>query len=315
MGRSPDHLVDVLQQLLAARDVVERMLGVPALEACAVHQHVPVVGLDEDVGVREPGVLDPSGQLLQRDEAPADRVLDHAADPQRLRQRVALDDDPADTRLVQAVEDGAVLEVVAGEQRSHRTEGLRAVVEAARRRRVDEEPVRPGRTGHGREPVVTDGELAGQRVEHRQLVRAEAPHHDRGIRVAPAPANQLGDPGGEARVRDRGVAAAGIRIPRPAAAELLEHVLEAVPGVHLERVLGACGDSHPAAVGQLVPLRALEAVHLGLLAGHGVDAPEARPAQHVVERPVLEHQDEHVLDHARTPASPRVTWAKVAAGR
>src|SRR6202022_665835 len=48
-----DGFVDILDQPLATRYVVERVLGVATLEVAAVEEDVPVVRLDEDVGLRE----------------------------------------------------------------------------------------------------------------------------------------------------------------------------------------------------------------------------------------------------------------------
>src|SRR5215472_14250069 len=51
-----------------------------------------------------------------------------------------------------------------------------AVVKPTRGGGHHEEAIGPGRPRHGGPPAVADGELPRQRVEHRKLRRAVAPH-------------------------------------------------------------------------------------------------------------------------------------------
>src|ERR1700736_3110106 len=105
------------------------MLRVAAFEVPAVRQYVPIVRLDENIGVREGGIVDPGGKVSERGESPLQGVLDHSAEAQDLGQRVSFDDAPGTARRLEPVEDRAIGEPVALDQGGRRPGERGAVVQ------------------------------------------------------------------------------------------------------------------------------------------------------------------------------------------
>ena len=177
--RVPDGLVGLLDQLFATGDVVERVLRRSAgVVLAGARQDVAVVRLDENVRRCGSALCEACDEVREVGEAvPNHRVERHAGERERRGCLVALHNLPVDACFVEQLEHSAVVEPETIEDRVPTDlETGRAVIEPAGRRGVGEEPVRKRRSGQRRVPRIAQGELAGERVEDRQLTRRIAVH-------------------------------------------------------------------------------------------------------------------------------------------
>src|SRR6266568_1130461 len=108
MGRSAQCLINQFQKLLTSSDVVERMLGIATFEVAPVGQDVPVVRLNEGIGIGKRWIGDLCQKGLQIDEASIESAGHHAAEAEDLRQRIAFDDRPWQSLAIEVVIDGSV---------------------------------------------------------------------------------------------------------------------------------------------------------------------------------------------------------------
>lgn len=254
VGRLPDRRVDGGQQVLAAVDVVPRMLRRPT--GIRTTGDVAVMRFDERVRIRV-RTLKIAGELRQRDHvdgldvvqrrnlrdrpdlAPVLRIITIEA----VRVGVAVVVEAvADVVVVQEIVERAVRVPESVDALPLFHVGLgRAPVETGGGCTMDEETVRPGRPRQRREPVVAHSECRGELVERLEIVRRVEAGHDvgnlvrlrwgsfgRGRRVA----------GGETGVVDRRIRLAGL-VAGADARELRQDILELVPG-SVDMLSGAC---------------------------------------------------------------------------
>ena len=283
VGRAANRLVDVFDQPLAPGNVVEWMLRVSAPEVTGVRQDVAIVRLDEDVARGKAALADVGAERVQSSEPALQKVERHASDLQHWGKLVAVIDRPRNAGAVEAVVDGSVVEANSFDQPLDVLQERRAVVEAARGRRVDEKPVRPGRAGHRRKPVIANRELAGQGSEHRHLFRCEALHDDRGIRRDPRAARD------EAAVVD-----VGVRSSR--STELLSDGVELVRRIEANDKLGRWCGGDDLTAGVDIGAARVQSRDRGRLAGTRVLPGDAGGAEQVVKGAILQHQHENVFD-------------------
>ena len=298
--RVPDRFVGVLDQPFAGGDVVDRMLRCTA--AIAVVQGASVVGFDPcelawivplEVG-GEPAVVPHVPGQLNALERPGDGKA-----PCRWT-NVASIDSPLVLVRAERVEQRSVLEAETVHGLPlHDLVRARRPVKASSRRGHREEPIRPRRTGHRGAPVVADSEVRCQCVQHGKLARGVALHDLTGVCLTARPRIVGDEPG----VVDRGVWTAR-RISGSGAGQLLQHVEELVQRIQGHRDVRALG--HRVALSRVViRLRTGEPIDRGLRVGHRVGARDARETEHVVERAVLQHQHEDVVDQLSRHLPPR----------
>jgi hypothetical protein len=264
----PERLVHVLDETLPVGDVVRRVVVVGGGP-----REVEVPGLDdgerrEDAasGVfLEGGVVavEGAGGVAERAEA---AVEEHGGDGLEVDgEVVAVGGEGLEDCALRVAEEEVELVVRDG---------------AAGGGRVEEQPVGLRGPRDGGEPAVEDGELGRECGEDREEGGAEGAHHG----------------GGEDRVDGERAADearhGGLRLRSgggDVAEHLLQDVLEGVARVVGDDEVGVGGHADGGCgVGIGVALRAVEPVD-------GEAQQAAHPAQHVVERPVLQRQHHHVL--------------------
>jgi hypothetical protein len=139
------------------------------------------------------------------------------------------------------------------------------------------------RSGDGRKPLVAHGVLPRERGQRRQPLRPEALHHGRAIADARLLLVALHKAGHRRRSREGAV--------ERGAVHLQVDVREVVSGIatELALVLGIVGHRHSRAHGVEIRVR---------VRSHAADFRVLClvKAQHVVERAVLHHEDDEVLD-------------------
>ena len=261
---APQRVVDPAQELVAQRDAVRRVLAVDPPEVArleeAVSRERPVAHVVEELAEGVETVAESVPELEVRgglgDIAGVDR-------PRNAGVRERIEDAPV------AVEPDAVVDEPVG---------LGG---------VSEEPVRPRLTRHGREPPRTHSELAGECRQHRDLFGGMAAHDvARQARILVAVDELPCVVPREATHVDRVMTERRI-----VAGELADDVGEAVAWVC--RHVSICGPEMDVAA------RALRIGQVLDVVGRLVDRSEAtvvEVSEHVVERPILEHDHDNVLD-------------------
>ena len=283
--RIAEGFVDLFDEALAAGHAIHRVLRRAAFEGAG---DIAVVGLDEGEG----DIVGGGGRVYVVGEF---RIVMHVLEGDALHGLRHVEGAAAiDARAEGLLEDGAVFEghAVDRELLEHFEVG-RAVVEAARGAGEEEETVGQRGPGHGREPRVADGELAGEGVEDGEFLGREAPHDFAGV-GAGGGASRRHETRGKAGAGPRRIGAA-LREGRAGAAQLLHHVGKLVARVGVERTDGG-GRDPVVAAGVGTRLLAGQTVEPGGRAGLGVGAGDAGTAEQVVKGTVLKHEHEDVLD-------------------
>lgn len=145
------------------------------------------------------------------------------------------------------------------------------------------------RPRHGTEPAIADDELLRESLQDGDLVRREAPHGSVWILGI-----ILGIARYEPRVVDRRVWLAA-HVLYPLTAELLEDALKPMLWVMQSSVRSTSQHGVGDSVVR-IRLRPIQSIYGSRLTLLRVGPGDTREPKHVIERAVLEHQHEYVLD-------------------
>ncbi len=314
----PDRIVDPGQQGLAAGQGGWRVVGQAREQALEsrVHVVVPVqhVRLDEGVGRQLPLVRVfeelVSGPEVRREPVPQPGCVDDAG-KRHMAGRVAVDP-PGEALGLEALEE-RLRGVVNGKRLRRRS----VEDEARRRARVEERPVGERLRWHVAEPVIEGREATGECGQDRQLLGRVA-GHDLGVLVVARQLAVRRAPGADVvrheavhgwqpvqvtkRVVGRGhlqgrLAAVGRRVDETE--ELRVDVLVLLARVRLGGVQGGRDPIGHGCWSGPVPRPVRDRV-AEFLADHPLERRDlawlVQPAEQVVERAVLEHDDDNMVE-------------------